>query len=71
MKTNKKSQERIQLINPWSGAAPEEKQMTWREIVEWCEIYIHETNQGEWLREARRAVKNDDGEQLGIMIIGS
>jgi len=45
--------------------------MTWAEIKTWCAENVHPRNQDEWLKEARTAFRANDGEQLGIMIIGS
>ena len=71
MRTNLQSKESIQLVNPWTGAYPPDMMLTWNEIVEWCRQYVHPTYQSDWLRQARVAARNDDGEALGVMIIGS
>ncbi len=62
---------RVQLVNPWSKALPPDRNMTWAEIKTWCAENVHPRNQDEWLKEARTAFRANDGEQLGIMIIGS
>lgn len=71
MKTNLRSKDAIQLINPWSGAQPPDAVYTWSDIVAFCREYIHPIDHKEWIAEARRAARNDDGKTLGIMIIGS
>lgn len=56
------------LENPWSKAV---KTMTWGEIKEWAKQHIHQNDLDNWLKVARKAVKNGDAETLGNMIIGS
>jgi len=61
----------VQLINPWSGAAPEEYCLSWTQIVAWAVDHVHESDRDEWLAIAKTAYDQDDGETLGRMIIGS
>jgi hypothetical protein len=69
MKTNLRSKETIRLQNPWSGSVT--KEMTWKQIVNWCKESIHPSDQHDWLKEARKAARNNDEKTLGIMIIGA
>ena len=71
METTIKSKDTIGLVNPWSKMIAPDNYWTWAQIVEWCNAHIHESNRADWLREARRAARNDDGETLGAMIIAS
>ena len=71
MTTNLKSKESIQLVNPWSGAYPPDRIMTWAQIVAWCRDSVNPADQADWIRQARQAARNDDGDELGMMIIGA
>ena len=62
---------RVQLINPWSGSLPEDKNLTWEEIREWAQEHVHPDDLPGWLRRARQAFHDNDGAELGAMIIGS
>lgn len=62
---------RVQLINPWSGALPEDKNLTWDEIHAWAQEHVHPDDLPGWLRRARQAFRDNDGAELGAMIIGS
>lgn len=62
---------RVQLINPWSGALPEDKNLTWDEIRAWAQEHVHPDDLPGWLRRARQAFHDNDGAELGAMIIGS
>jgi len=59
----------IGLINPWTGAACQE--MTWAEVKDWANTYVHPQDQAKWRRAARRAFLHGDGKRLGDMILGS
>jgi len=61
----------VQLINPWSGAAPEEYCLSWSQIVDWAGDHVHESDRDEWLAIAKTTYDRDDGETLGLLIIGS
>ncbi len=63
--------ERVQLVNPWSGAEPPDRNMSWSEIRAWAAESVHERDRGSWLRAARRYYRRQDGAALGRMIIGS
>ena len=56
------------LKNPWSNAV---STMTWGEVIAWAQNHIHPSNRRNWLAHARRAVRREDAEMLGQMIIGS
>ena len=71
METNIKSKSRVQLVNPWSGACPDNMLLTWKQVSSWAKENVHYSYYDEWIKEARKAFRNDDGETLGIMIIGS
>ena len=62
---------RVQLINPWSGAMPEDKNLAWDEIRAWAQGHVHPDDLPGWLRRARQAFRDNDGAALGTMIIGS
>ena len=62
---------RVQLINPWSGALPEDKNLAWDEIRAWAQGHVHPDDLPGWLRRARQAFRDNDGAALGTMIIGS
>lgn len=59
----------VTLINPWSGAQCQE--MTWAQIRKWATNSIHHASRREWLASAREAFRDQDGDTLGTMIIGS
>jgi len=61
----------VQLVNPWSGAKPKDRDMTWDDIVSWAKDHVSTTDRPDWLKDARKAFKEDDGITLGKMIIGS
>lgn len=62
---------RVQLLNPWSGAMPEDKNLAWAEIRAWAQGHVHPDDLPGWLRRARQAFRDNDGAALGTMIIGS
>jgi len=62
---------KVRLINPWTGATPPDKEMSWLQIKGWGQENVHPRDLEEWLAEAKKAYANHDGDQLGIMIIGS
>jgi hypothetical protein len=45
--------------------------MTWTQIRNWAAKRIHHLNRREWLTAARAAYRDQDGNTLGSMIIGS
>jgi hypothetical protein len=47
------------------------RELTWNQIKKWAGENVHEDSRKEWLKEAREAFRDDDGETLGNMIIGS
>jgi cytochrome b subunit of formate dehydrogenase len=59
----------VTLINPWSGVQCQ--MMTWAQIRRWATHSIHQSNRAEWLDSAREAFRDQDGDTLGSMIIGS
>lgn len=61
----------VQLINPWSKAEPPDKCWTWLQVRKWATKHIGPSSRKDWLKAAREAFRNDDGETLGSMIIGS
>jgi len=63
--------DQVQLVNPWSGALPPDRVMTWEELREWAVDNVHERDRAAWLRAARRYYRRRDGAALGRMIIGS
>ena len=69
MKTNLKSTETIGLVNPWSKAISQF--MTWKQITDWCNQNVHPADRAEWLKAARQYAKNNNGDELWNMIIGS
>lgn len=62
---------RVQLINPWTGAQPADRNMSWQDIERWAGDHVAPRDLDGWLSEARTAYDDDDGDQLGVMIIGS
>ncbi|MFA5423131.1 MAG: hypothetical protein WC374_04675 [Phycisphaerae bacterium] len=69
MKTNLRSKETCEIINPWSALVA--NHMTWAEIVAWCNNNVHASCRTEWIKTARQYARNNDGAGLGRMIIGS
>lgn len=61
----------VQMINPWSKAEPPDKCWTWKQVRAWATKNIGVISRREWLKAAREAFRDDDGETLGKMIIGS
>lgn len=61
----------VQLVNPWSGAKPTDRNMTWDDIVSWSKDHVSATDRPDWLKDAMEAFKANDGITLGRMIIGS
>ena len=59
----------VELVNPFSGVVA--KEMTVSEIKQWCADNVHKNDQAAWMTEARKAIKQDDGNTLGTMIIGA
>lgn len=60
----------VELLNPWTGEYTG-KFFDWNGIVGWCEQNVADCAKAEWLNEAKEAYLENDGRQLGIMIIGS
>lgn len=60
---------KITLINPWSGAQCQE--MTWAQIRAWATTNVYHGDRADWLKAAREAFRDQDGDTLGTMIIGS
>ena len=69
MKTNYNSTEKINILNPWTQNIV----LTWtyKEIYDWVKKHTHRDDLKETLIEVRTAVKNDDSEALGVIILGS
>jgi hypothetical protein len=63
--------ESVQLVNPWTGSMPADRNMSWADIRAWADVSVHERARESWLRAARRYYRRNDGEALGRMIIGS
>jgi len=61
----------VQLINPWSGAMPEDRIFDWLQIREWATECVSDRDLDGWLMLAAAAFIIEDGEELGRMIIGS
>ena len=59
----------ISLVNPWSGSTNEMK--TWKEIKAWAHSNVNGRNLRDWIKTAREAYNDHDGDTLGKMIIGS
>ena len=66
-----KEETTVQLVNPWSGAMPPDRVMTWPEIKTWARENVHERDRAAWLKVARWRFRKGDGDGLGKMIIGS
>jgi hypothetical protein len=63
--------ESVQLLNPWTDAAPPDRLMTWPDLRAWAAVNVHADNRLAWLRSARRYYLRSDGRALGRMVIGS
>jgi len=60
--------EAVQLVTPWSGATPPDRNMSWTDIRAWAADSVHERDRNAWLRAARRYYRRNDGAALGRMV---